>query len=83
MVYGCDTARSAVAPWLGSQDHPFGPYSGEIPPRPEPPPAEPTAQDAVLVPADQVRTLLAALIIAADDQRTAPRCAPTARISPV
>ena len=25
----------------GSQDHPFGPYIGEIPPRPEPVPPEP------------------------------------------
>jgi len=27
----------------GSQDHPFGPYSGEMPPRPEPPQPEPAA----------------------------------------
>jgi hypothetical protein len=40
----------------GSQDHPFGPPA-------------PASQHAVLVPAGQVKTLLVALDIAADDQR--------------
>ena len=41
----------------GSQDHPFGPYIGEIPPRPEPVPPEPVSHDAITVPASQVKTL--------------------------
>jgi hypothetical protein len=54
----------------GAQDHPFGPYINETSPHPtEPAPPEPAAQDAVTVPADQVKTLLAALDIAADDKR--------------
>jgi len=52
-----------------SQDHPFGPYISEIPPRTEPEPLTPAGQDAVLVPADQVKNLLAALDIAADYKR--------------
>jgi hypothetical protein len=45
----------------GSLDHPFGPYINEIPPsRTEPAPPEPASQDAVLVPAGDVKTLLAA-----------------------
>ena len=53
----------------GSLDHPFGPYIGEIPPRTEPEPLDPAGQDAVLVPAGEVKNLLAALDIAADYQR--------------
>ena len=53
----------------GSQDHPFGPYTGEIPPRPEPVPPEPTRRDAVTVSAGEVKTLISALIIAADYKR--------------
>ena len=53
----------------GSQDHPFGPSISEIPPRTEHAPPEPARQNAVLVPAGQVKTLLVALDIAADDQR--------------
>jgi hypothetical protein len=59
----------------GAQDHPFGPYINEAPPsktqpsKTQPSPSEPAAQDAVPVPADQVKTLLAALDIAADDKR--------------
>jgi len=53
----------------GSQDHPFGPSVTERPPRTEPISPEPASQHAVLVPAGDVRTLLAALDIAADDQR--------------
>ena len=53
----------------GSQDHPFGPSINEIPPRTEPTPPEPASQHAVLVPAGEVKTLLVALDIAADDQR--------------
>ena len=53
----------------GSQDHPFGPSIDEIPPRTEPTPPEPASQHAVLVPAGEVKTLLVALDIAADDQR--------------
>ena len=53
----------------GSQDHPFGPHIGEVPPRTEPAPPGPAAHDAVLIPAGQVKTLLVALDIAADYQR--------------
>jgi hypothetical protein len=54
----------------GAQDHPFGPYTNEPPPsRTQPSPSEPAAQDAVPVPADQVKILLAALDIATDDKR--------------
>ena len=54
----------------GSQDHPFGPYIGEIPSaRTEPAPPEPASQDAVLIPPGEVKTLLAALDIAADYKR--------------
>jgi len=53
----------------GSLDHPFGPYIGEIPPRTEPEPLTPVGQDAVLVPAGEVKNLLVALDIAADYQR--------------
>ena len=42
----------------GSQDHPFGPYIGEIPPRPEPVPPEPARRDAVTVPTGEVKTLI-------------------------
>ncbi len=54
----------------GSLDHPFGPYINEIPPtRTEPAPPEPAGQDAVLIPPGEVKTVLAALDIAADYQR--------------
>jgi hypothetical protein len=54
----------------GAQDHPFGPYINEAPPsKTQPSPSQPAAQDAVPVSADQVKTLLAALDIAADDKR--------------
>jgi hypothetical protein len=53
----------------GSQDHPFGPSTGEIPPRPEPVPPEPATRDAVTVPPGEVKTLISALIIAADHKR--------------
>ena len=53
----------------GSQDHPFGPSINEIPPRPEPAPPGPATQDAVLVPAGEVKPLLVALDIAADYMR--------------
>ena len=55
--------------YQGSLDHPFGPCSGEIPPRTEPEPLTPAGQDAVLVPAGEVKNLLAALDIAADCER--------------
>jgi len=45
----------------GSQDHPFGPYIGEIPPRTEPAPPEPSGPGAVLIPAGEVKNLLVAL----------------------
>jgi len=45
----------------GSQDHPFGPYIGEIPPRTEPAPPEPCGPGAVLIPAGEVKNLLVAL----------------------
>ena len=54
----------------GSLDHPFGPYINEIPPsRAEPAPPEPAAQDAALIPVGEVKTLLAALDIAAGYKR--------------
>ena len=53
----------------GSQDHPFGPDTGEIPPRPEPTPPEPVSHDTVTVPASEIKTLIAALTIAADYKR--------------
>jgi hypothetical protein len=56
--------------YQGSLDHPFGPYNGEIPPsRTEPAPPQPASPDAVLIPPGEVKTLLAALDIAADYQR--------------
>jgi hypothetical protein len=54
----------------GALDHPFGPYTNQASPsRTEPEPPEPRAQDAVTVPAGEVKTLLAALDIAADYKR--------------
>jgi hypothetical protein len=58
----------------GAQDHPFGPYINET--RTEPVPPEAAAQDAVTVPTCDVKTLLAALDIAADYKRdSAAACA--------
>jgi hypothetical protein len=53
----------------GSQDHPSDPSINEKPPRPEPALPRPASQDAVPVPAGEVKPLLAALDIAADYQR--------------
>ena len=54
----------------GAQDHTFGSYLNEAsPPGTEPVAPEPAAQDVVTVPAREVKTLLAALGIAADDKR--------------
>jgi hypothetical protein len=53
----------------GAQDHSSGPYNGVSPSRTEPAPPEPAAQDAVTVPAGEVKTLLGALDIAADYKR--------------
>ena len=53
----------------GSLDHPFGPYINEVPPRTEPEPRAPVGHDAVTIPAGKVKTLFAALDIAADSQR--------------
>ena len=55
--------------YQGSQDHPFGPCTGEIPSRTEPPAPEPASQDTIRIAAGQVKTVLVALDIAADDQR--------------
>ena len=55
--------------YQGSQDHPFGPCTGEIPPRTDPPAPEPASQDTVLIAAGDVKTVLVALDIAADYQR--------------
>ena len=53
----------------GAQDHQFGPYITKAPlSRTEPAP-ESAAQDAATVPAGEVKTLLAALDIAADYKR--------------
>ena len=73
-----DTAHTARAILLisdlahiyqGSQDHPFGPYINEPPSRTEPAPPGPAVQDAVLIPSGEVKNLLVALDIAADDKR--------------
>ena len=53
----------------GSQDHPSGPSITEISPRPEPAPPGPASQGPVLVPPGEVKPLLAALDIAADQLR--------------
>jgi hypothetical protein len=54
----------------GALDHPFGPHINQASPsKTQPAPSEPAAQDTVTVPADQVKTLLAALDIAADYKR--------------
>ncbi len=53
----------------GSLDHPFGPYINEIPPRTEPEPRASAGHDAVTVPAGEVKTLFAALDIAAACKR--------------
>ena len=72
----------------GSQDHPFGPYINEIPPRTEPALPEPTGQDAIVLPASQVSTIVAALDEASTLQ-TGPRrdvrrlCRPVLRHLPV
>jgi hypothetical protein len=55
--------------YQGSQDHPFGPYTGEIPSRTEPPAPEPASQDPIRMAAGEVKTVLVALDIAADYQR--------------
>ena len=52
----------------GAQDHPFGQYNEVSLSRTEPAP-EPAAQDAVAVPTGEIKTLLAALDIAADYKR--------------
>jgi hypothetical protein len=52
----------------GALDHPFGPYNEVSLSRTEPA-LEPAAQDAVTIPPDEVKTVLAALDIAADYKR--------------
>jgi hypothetical protein len=52
----------------GAQEHPFGPYNEVSLSRTEPV-REPAAQDAVTVPAGEVKILLAALDVAADYKR--------------
>ena len=52
----------------GSLD-PFGPYINEVPSRTEPEPRAPTGHDAVTIPVGEVKTLFAALDIAADYKR--------------
>ena len=53
----------------GSQDHPFGPYINQAPsPAPIEPPG-PDSRNAVIVPASELKTVLAALDIAADYKR--------------
>ena len=47
--------------YQGFLDHPFGPYNGEIPSRTEPEPPEPASQDAIVLPVNQVSTIVAAL----------------------
>jgi hypothetical protein len=53
----------------GAQDQPFGPYINNVSPSRTEPAPEPAAQDAVTVSAGEVKTLLAALDIAADYKR--------------
>ena len=45
----------------GTQHHPFGPYLKEPPLRTEPAPPRPAAQDSVVLPASEVRAVIAAL----------------------
>jgi len=45
----------------GSLDHPFGPYINEVPPRAEPEPPGPPGQDAVVLPASELKIIVAAL----------------------
>jgi hypothetical protein len=53
----------------GSRDHPFGPAVNQPPPRAEPAPPAPAAQNAVPVPIGEIKTLLCALDIAAECNR--------------
>ena len=54
----------------GALNHPFGPDRNEMPPsQPEPAPPEPGGHSAVIVTFGEVKTLLAALDIAADYKR--------------
>ena len=53
----------------GSLDHPFGTCVNEVPPRTEPEPGAPAGHGAVTIPAGEVKTLFAALDIAADYKR--------------
>lgn len=54
----------------GALNHPLGPCINEMPPpQTEPAPPEPGGHDAIIVTVGQVKTLLAALDIAADYQR--------------
>jgi hypothetical protein len=53
----------------GAQDHLLAPHTEVSPSRTEPAPAEPAVQEAVTVSADEVKTLLAALDVAADYKR--------------
>jgi hypothetical protein len=53
----------------GSLDRPFGPNINEIPPRTEPEPRTQAGHDAVTIPVGEVKTLFAALDIAADCKR--------------
>ena len=47
--------------YQGSLDHPFGPYIKEVPLRAEPALPEPASQDTIVLPANQVSTIVAAL----------------------
>ena len=78
----------------GSQDHPYGPSINQVPfpaapsralgPEPEPGPSVPEDDlDAVTLTHTEVRTVLTSLDLAADWNAIAPRCAQTARTSPV
>ena len=54
----------------GTQDHPFGPSINPAPsPQTAPEPPGQDRRDAVIVPASELKTVLAALDIAADDMR--------------
>ena len=54
----------------GTQDHPFGPAVNPAPfPQMAPEPSGPDSRDAVIVPASELKTVLAALDIAADYKR--------------
>jgi hypothetical protein len=60
-----DLART----YEGTRDHPVEPSSSQAPAPPPPGPPGPDSRDAVIIPASELKTVLAALDIAADYKR--------------